>query len=138
MLIGADHPLARRKSVGPADLAELPLVLLDLPVARDYYRAILEDAGLEPRIAASATSTEMVRALVGAGAGYALLNMRPLTDVSYAGDRLMAVPIAPAVKPLRLVLGHVAGNPRRLVRAFVDECRRYFSSQAAARMVVAP
>ncbi len=136
VLIAAGHRLARRKSVRLDDLAELPLVLLDLPVTRDYYRAILEDAGLEPRIAASATTTEMVRSLVGAGAGYALLNMRPQTDVSYAGDRLAALPIIPAVKPLRLVLGHVPGNPRRLVRAFVDECRGHFTSGAAGRTVV--
>lgn len=136
VLIGADHPLAKRKSLKLSDLAGLPSVLLDLPVARDYYRSILEDAGLEPRVAASATTTEMVRSLVGAGAGHAILNMRPLTDVSYGGDRLAAVPISPAVKPLRLVLGHVAGNPRRLVRAFVEQCRVFFVSEAARRTIV--
>ena len=136
VLIGAQHPFAQRRSLCLDDLAGMPAVLLDLPVAREYYRAILEGAGFEPQIAASATSTEMVRSLVGAGVGYAMLNMRPMTDVSYAGDRLVALPLSPPVMPLRLVLGRVADNPRRLVRAFVEHCLRYFGAATARRTIV--
>ena len=136
VLIAAEHPLAQRQSLQLDDLSGMPAILLDLPVAREYYRAMLEGAGLEPQIAASATTTEMVRSLVGAGVGYAILNMRPLTDVSYAGGRLVALPLSPAVTPLRLVLGHVAGNPRRLVRAFVEQCLEYFASEAGRQTIV--
>ncbi len=136
ILAPAAHALATRKSATLADLAEENLVLLDLPVMSEYYRGILEDAGIAPRIVATANTTEMIRSLVGADVGCSILNMRPLNHTSYAGDPLAAVPVSPAPKPLRLVLGHIQENPRRLVHAFVEQCRSYFTSDAARRMIV--
>ena len=69
------------------DLARHPLVRLDRPLARPYFDRLFQAQGLAPVIAAEADSTEMVRSLVGAGLGLAVLNMRPLTAVSYGGDR---------------------------------------------------
>ena len=136
LLVDAEHSLAGRKSVRLAELASHPLVLLDLPLNSEYYREILFEAGVEPDVVATATTTEMIRSLVGAGIGCSVLHMRPLIDTSYAADPLVAIPIRPKVRPLRLVLGHLEGNPRRLVRAFVEQCRRYFSSQAAKQLAV--
>ncbi len=136
LLVGTDHPLARRKSVRLTELGGHPLVLLDLPLNNEYYRAILDEAEVEPNVVATATTTEMIRSLVGAGVGCSILHMRPLIDTSYAGDRLVAIPIRPKVKSLRLVLGRLEGNPRRLVHAFVEECRQYFHSPAAEQLAV--
>ena len=136
LLTARDHPLARRRSLAVADLADEPLVLLDRPVVGEYYRSILEQGGVSPRVVASATTTEMVRSLVGRGLGCALLNMRPLADESYAGDRLAGIPIRPQAKPLQLVLGHLQENPRRLVRAFVEQCRLSFAGEAARALIV--
>ena len=68
----------------------------------------------------------MVRSLVGADIGCAVLNMRPATDVSYAGDTVVAIPIRSPAPPLKLVLGLQSGKPRRLVQAFADACRALF------------
>jgi DNA-binding transcriptional LysR family regulator len=136
LLTGSDHPLAHRKSVRLAELGNHPLILLDLPLNREYYRAILDEAGVEPNIVATATTTEMIRSLVGAGVGCSILHMRPLINMSYAGDALVTIPIKPKVRSLRLVLGHLEGNPRRLVHAFVEQCRQYFQSNAARQLTV--
>ncbi|WP_282608647.1 LysR family transcriptional regulator [Pelagibius sp. Alg239-R121] len=137
-LVARDHKLAGRKSIAPTDLSEEPLVLLDRPFAGEYYRSIFTQAGLTPRIAATGTTHEMVRGLVGAGVGSAILNMRPMTEVSYAGDLLRCIPLSSEVRPLQLVMGYLPGNPRRLVKAFIGECQQYFASKLAQRLIVTP
>ncbi len=136
LLVPAGHRLAKRPAVSIDELEGEPLVLLDLPVVREYYQAILEQQGVEARFMASATSTEMVRSLVGAGFGCALLNMRPKADTTYAGDPVSAVPFESGVRPLRLVAGHLGGKQRRLVEDVISACTEYFAQSDAARFTV--
>jgi DNA-binding transcriptional LysR family regulator len=136
LLAPSGHPLARRKSVVFDDLAGQALVMLDLPLTREYYAGLLTENAVEMRAVARASTTEMVRSLVGAGMGCSILNMRPATDVSYHGDEVVAVPIRSAAEPLRLVLGHLGGKPRRLAQAFMDACRVYFAAPAARDLIV--
>lgn len=136
LLVPEAHELARRESVGFADLARQRVVLLDLPLVNDYYRALLEAHAPDAAIVASASSTEMVRSLVSEGLGCAILNMRPSTDVTYAGRKVTAVPIRPAGRSLKLVLGHLGGNSRRLLRAFVEACTAYFQQPASRDFIV--
>ncbi|MEE4239571.1 MAG: LysR family transcriptional regulator [Anderseniella sp.] len=136
LLVSAEHRFASGKPVRLSDLHNEPLVLLDLPFTSQYLRGLLEEAGITPRIAATASTTEMVRSLVGVGIGISILNMRPLTDVSYAGDKLLAVPLAGSATPLRLVLGHLGGSQRRLAETFAKACREYFACNAANQLIV--
>ena len=127
-LLSADHPLAASPSVALSDLAGERIVQLDRPFVSDYYRALFEQGGAVPRPAVYTNSTEMVRSLVGAGRACAILNMLPLTDRSYAGDRLVARPIRDALPALTLSVGFRAGPQRRAVTAFVDACRAFFET----------
>ena len=125
-LVAADHPLAGRASVALRDLAEMPLVSLSRPFTAEYYPRLFEAAGQRPRTVAHCNSAEMVRSLVGAGRACAILNMLPLTDTSYAGDRLAAVPISDPLPALTLAVGHRKGPQRRAVDAFVAACVSHF------------
>lgn len=136
VLVPGKHHLAKRPYVTFDDLDQIPLVLLDLPFTSEYCRALLEAHGLEASFVATASTTEMVRSLVGAGVGCALLNMRPATDVSYAGDKIKALPLRTPAKPLKLVLGQQSGKPRRLVEAFADACRAHFARSEADDLIV--
>lgn len=138
VLLSRSHKLSKKRMLTPSDLRNEALVLLDRPVAAEYYRGLFEEAGVTPRIAATGTTHEMLRSLVGAGIGCAILNMRPSTDVSYAGEKLCCIPLSPDSRSLQLVLGYLPGNPRRLVKAFIEECRGYFSSSAAQSLIVSP
>ncbi len=122
------HPFAGRPSVTVPEVAAELLVILDRPVATTYYRELLERAGQPIKIAASANSIEMVRAMVGAGLGCSILNMRPSTACSYAGDNLAAVPIADVSSGLTLSLGVTPGPGRRVVQVFVEACVAYFAT----------
>lgn len=135
-LLPAGHPRARRKSIRMSEIAEEPVIKLNRPLASDYYRRLFDDAKRDHRVVAYASSTEMVRSLVGAGYGCAILNMFPETGVSYAGDRLVGLPIDDDLPPLTLAVGYDKSNPRRIVRHFVDGCRSYFSDETATRCIV--
>ena len=136
LLVSANHPLATRPSVTFSDFADEPMILLDLPFTGTYLREMFAQNDMSPNIKARASTTEMVRALVGAGVGVSVLNLRPKTNHSNAGDALVAVPIQTASPPIQLVLGHMGGNQRRLVTTFADAIRDYFKSEAAKDLIV--
>lgn len=135
-LTASGHPLSQRQSVGLNDLCEETIIVLNRPIAVDYYRRLFDEAGQNPRTLAYANSTEMVRSLVGAGHGCAVLNMLPSTAVSYAGDLLAAMPIQDALPPLSLALGYDKTNPRRIVSHFAKQCRSYFQGDAGRCHIV--
>lgn len=130
-LLAADHPLAARKSLSLQDVASQQLVSLHRPLVSDYYQRLFEAAGQSPRILALSNSTEMVRSLVGATESCAILNMVPLTGVSYAGDALVARPIRDSLPPLTVAVGYRKGQQRRTVTEFVSSCRAYFEGDHA-------
>jgi len=130
-LLAADHPLAAQPAIHLADLLEEPIITLDRPVVTDYYSRLFDMAGQRPSIVAHANSTEMVRSLVGSGAGCAILNMLPLTDISYAGNRVVARPILDPLPSLTLSVGYNKQAPRRAVSEFVARCQSYFANPDA-------
>ncbi len=136
VLAPKDHPLAGREFVELAELREEPVVLLDLPVTNEYYRGLVDIAGAGANVVATASTHEMVRSMVGAGVGCSILNMLPNSSTTYAGDEVFAVPIRSDAQPLKLVLGHLGGKPRRLIQAFVDAAQGYFASNVARDLVV--
>lgn len=135
-LLPANHPLASRRTIHLQDIAVEAVIVLNRPVASDYYAKLLSTTQEQYRIAAYANSTEMVRSLVGAGAGCAILNMIPATAMSYAGDRLVSLPIADTLPSLTLSIGYDKSNPRRLVQHFVDGCRTFFAGEQGRRCIV--
>lgn len=130
-LLPKDHPLAAKKRVALTQLVQYPLIKLNRPISRPYVDALLSERSLTPTTAADVDSTEMVRSLVGAGLGVAILSMRPVTAQSYAGDLLVMRPLDPGLPCLELRSGHVAGHPRRLARAFLDALHTWMHSDAA-------
>lgn len=135
-LVASGHRFVGRPSVTLSELADEPLVLLDRPVAKTHYLDLLESAGKAFSIVATANTTEMVRALVGAGLGCAILNMRPATSRSYAGDNTACLPIAQSCAGLTLSLGHVPGPRRRIVQVFAEACHAYFQTTDGRALIV--
>ena len=59
-----------RLAVEAHDLVDRPMVLLDLPATQDYFLNYFHAHGLIPDVQYRLKSFEMVRTLVGAGAGF--------------------------------------------------------------------
>ena len=110
------HRLVEQPSVRLSDLADEPMVLLDLPHSREYFRELLVAAGAPPRIAYRSASVEAVRGMVARGLGFSLLNQRPVRDGTYNGGRVEARPVADDVPGLSVVVAWME-SVRRTARA---------------------
>lgn len=128
ILLAEGHPLAERPLLTLGELAPLPLVLLDLPLSREYFLAMFVREGLEPTIAARSAQQEVLRTMVANGLGYTIANVRPRSGLALDGRRLVRVPLAGDHPPLRLGLARAESlQPSRLAEAFAEHCRRFIS-----------
>jgi len=115
------HPLGANAVVSLADLAEEPMILLDISPSRENTMAMFQDAGVQPRIGYRTTDFEVTRSLVARGLGYALLVQRPFGDLSYSGQPVTVRPIDPPVKPLPVILvSNPLLRPTPPARALMD------------------
>jgi DNA-binding transcriptional LysR family regulator len=134
VLLPQQHRLAKRKRIALRDLAAEPFVLLDIPPSRTYFLRVLKSAGIEPKIAFSSPSLEVVRGLVGQGLGFSILITRPHGDHSYDGEALAVRAIAGDVEPGLIVLAALRQMRKtRLVSAFEEHCVNCFRSRGGKR-----
>jgi DNA-binding transcriptional LysR family regulator len=120
----AAHRLAGEDSVKLADLVDEPMILVDLPFSREYFIGVFTERGLQPNVQYRSSSYETVRAMVAQDHGYSLLHQRPATDSTYAGGRVVAVPLADEVRPLRVVVASLQSmRMSRRASAFAERCR---------------
>lgn len=118
------HDLAHLESVSPAELAQYPMVLLDLPMSAEYFLSFFAQIGVRPRIAERTRDMAVMQSLVGQGFGYSIANIRPWSDRSPDGRKLRYVPLTGPLRPMRLGLVLSEGARASLtVRAFIEHCR---------------
>ncbi|NUU22332.1 MAG: LysR family transcriptional regulator [Streptomycetaceae bacterium] len=126
-IVPPGHPLAGEKAVPLHALADEPMVLLDVPHNRDYIGALARRAGVSPQVRFRTRSPELVRALVAAGQGFAIVNQRPATDTTYDGGRVVPLELTDDLPPLPLILAQARGiRPTRRAAAFAAVCREWF------------
>lgn len=101
-VVGADHPLAKCKSVSIETLVKHPMVLLDLPISRTYFMSVFERAGVTPKIVERTRDMAVMRSLVANGFGFSVANIRPHSDLSPDGRALSFIPLKGTPRPLRL------------------------------------
>ncbi len=136
-LFGTSDPLHRRESVSLKDLAPRPMILLDLPISREYFLALFHRERLEPNIAWRSPNQEVVRTMVANGYGYALFNARPKANVALDGRRLHRVALAGEHRPAVIGLATLRQLAKsRLVEAFESHCRDRISADHIPGMVV--
>ena len=119
LVVGAEHPLASRRAVIPADLAGAAFVMRE---AGSGTRAILEAAlagwGVAPGVVTlELPSNEAVRAAVEAGAGISLLSSLVVAAQIRAGT-LVALPIALPERGFHAVR-HARRHQSRAAAAFL-------------------
>lgn len=114
VIVSARHRLARRRRVSLAELADEPMVLLDLPHTTAYFTSLLASVGVQPRIRFRSPGYETVRALVAHGHGYAVLNQRPHDETTYDGERAVVLELRDNLPPLEIVVAWMRGT--RLTR----------------------
>lgn len=124
-VLPAGHPLAARRVVPLAALADEPFILLpraDGPAFHDRIVAVCREAGFEPRIGQRAVEWQTVSALVEAGLGVSLapagIRRIRLSGVAYRriapGTARTAVAMAWRPSDGNPVVGHFAEIARRV------------------------
>lgn len=118
------HPLAHMPSVSVEDLADYPMILLDLPISSDYFMSFFRLSGLRPNIVERTRDMEVLRALVANGFGYSIANIRPFDDRSPDGRALRFVPLTGPVNAMELglIMAPEARNAG-VIQAFAKHCR---------------
>ncbi len=130
LMVGEHHPLATQPAVTLQDLAEMPMVLLDMPCSREYFLGLFSQAGLTPNIVMRSGNLEVVRAMVANGVGFAITNVRPKANLSQDGKRLIRVRLAGVNQPMQLGYATVANaHHSMVVNAFAERCRMFISDQ---------
>ncbi len=120
-MVPAGHPLARQNEVAVEELLDYPMVLLDLPLSSDYFLSFFDATGRKPQIVERTRDMAVMRSLVANGFGYAIANIRPYSDLSPDGRRLIFIPLKGDQRPMRLGLVIPAGARNVLtVNAFID------------------
>lgn len=130
VMVAAAHPLAARPKVALGDLADLPMVLLDLPISRDYFLSVFQAEGITPRIGERTPDIAMSRSLVAHGFGYGLVNLLPRDHAAPDGAELAYLPLTGRHRPMVLGLATIkSARQSRNVRAFAE----YVTDLAEAR-----
>jgi DNA-binding transcriptional LysR family regulator len=122
VLIAADEPLAQNSSVYLKELAEQPMIMLDLPRTKAYFTNMFEQFGMKPNIVHSTRSAEIARALVAGGHGYSLLNICP-PDYRYDDTRFRVLPLRDKLSVPTFGIVTLAGIRKpNIVQEFIEQC----------------
>jgi len=135
--VAVTHPLASRDEVSLADLVDEPMVLLDMPISRDYFLNAFYEAGLTPIVGHRFASFEAVRAMVARDHGFTLLHQKPALDYTYDGRMVRTLRITDDVPGLDIVLASADVAISRRARVFADQCRRAVQLSSTALEVPA-
>ncbi|WP_370458580.1 LysR substrate-binding domain-containing protein [Aliiroseovarius sp. PrR006] len=126
-LIPDASPLAQQESVSLEDLAEHPMVLLDLPGTQAYFSGLFQAHGLRPNIVHRTKSSSVLRGLVAANFGYAIMNICGPNDRS-EGNGYIPRPIRGDLDAPQYGVAYTQASHRSaLVKAVLKTCEEISS-----------
>lgn len=130
VMLPPSHKFAARQTLSLEELAEEPMVLLDMPGSREHFISIFHQRGVRPNVVERTGDISVLRSLVANGFGFGIVTMRPLHTMSPDGKPLVFVPLEGEHRPL--VLGIVTPNSTRLTQTvveFIKHCKEFLGQQ---------
>lgn len=128
LVAAADHPLAHRESVEIAEIADEPMVLLDIAPSRQHTLELMARLGVTPRIRYRTSNFELCRSLVGRGLGYTLLMARTYWPETWDGREVVSIPIRDMPRSVGIILAWREGPQPGRVRALIEFARTLLSA----------
>ncbi|GLO70757.1 LysR family transcriptional regulator [Phaeobacter inhibens] len=126
-LLNIDDEHACCQSISMAELADKPLILLDLPETRAYLLALFDLTARRPTIALRTRSYQTIRSAVASGLGASLLNIGP-SETSPDTESIVRIPISDPLKQPTLLVANPYGELKPdYVRDFIDVVFDYFT-----------
>lgn len=128
-MVAQTDPLAGQSAVTLEELAERNLILLDLPLSRDYFMGLFARSNLTPRISARLQQQDVIRTMVANNFGYTIANVRPRSSTALDGRDVVKLRIAGEQMPMSLGLLRVQRQtPTKLVSTFMEHCGALISN----------
>lgn len=118
-LLSSRHSLATAPSVSLAELAQSPVLLINLPHSREYFLSLFREAGVVPTVSYELSSIELLRSMVANGHGVSLLTTRPAVDRAHDGKRLICKRIRGRVAKQAVVLSVPRHHASALIAPFL-------------------
>ena len=129
VLVGKSHALARRTAVTLDELTSLPMILLDLPLSRDYFLSLFIEKHLVPNIAYRLQHPEVIRTMVANCYGYSLVNVRSRSSTALDGRELKSLFLVGHHRPMQVGLATLKSlRKSKLVDTFESHCRSFVSN----------
>lgn len=130
VLVSESHPLANLSAVSLEELAELPMVLLDMPYSNDYFISLFRKQKLSPKVTYSSKHVDVVRSMVANNLGYTILNVRPRNNYSLDGKRLVRLRLSGEQRPMQIGLATAKNiSLNTVAQAFISRCKAFISNQ---------
>lgn len=138
VMLPEGHSLTKKKSISLEDLEGEPMILLDLPISREYFLSIVQSSTVRPNISERSSDLSVVRSLVANGYGFSLVNMRTKSNVAPDGEKLAFLKLSDDIRPLVLGLATKQVEHRsRIVEAFYEHVQREVQSNGLPGVILA-
>ena len=104
VLVNANHKFSKLKEIDLNDIKDEPLILLDLPLSREYFLSIFEAQNIKPKISEKTSQISVLRSLVAHNFGYSLANLQLGIPQSIDGLKISQIPLKGEHQSLELGL----------------------------------
>lgn len=123
VLLPRTHPLLRHSKVPLSALCTEPMVLLDLPLSREYFVGLFAAEERLPTIIFRSPHADVVRAMVASGFGYTLWNFPLQSSHAPDGKQFRVRPLEGHPRSARLgIVTLKTARTRKILHAFSDYC----------------
>lgn len=124
VMLPRSHALADRTALSLHDLQGEPMILLDMPLSRDYFLSMFHAAGVRPVIAERTSDIWVARSLVANGFGFGLVNVPTKLTQAPDGEPLVFLPLTGDHRAMVLGLATKRSAHRsRILTAFYEHVR---------------
>ena len=124
LAVSADHPLARKHVVSPADLQDVPLLAYSpQSTMRQYLDLRLRTQGIEPHVSMELENEETIAKMLQTNGGAAFLSRRRAVADDIRHFRVRGLALSSPVCLVYLKKAYLSPAAQEFVRMCKEECR---------------
>ncbi len=129
VMLPASHSLAKNDAISLNELEDESMILLDLPISREYFLSVFQSCNVRPNISERTSDLSVVRSLVANQYGFSLVNIPTKSNLAPDGEKLAFVRLTDNMRPLALGLVTKQTEYRsRVVDAFFKHVQQHVTS----------
>ncbi len=129
VLLPENHKFSNFEKIELSELKNDPLILLDLPLSKEYFLSIFDEQNIKPFIKERTSQISVLRSLVAHGFGYSIANLQLGIAQSVDGLKISQIPLSRTDKSLELGLAIADTNYiSSLTQEFIDFTKNFIKT----------